>query len=153
MAIGDNLHEQLASLHSVAVEIAGLHALSDIHDRALDHCLELTESEFAFTGLLRETNVGIVASGEMKVSDTVMDVAAIKGFVPSPEFYELFHQMALRSSVVGIAINENRSYVSNDVPRRSAQRRTARRPPTDPQVPRRSAQTARHGHWNDRRCQ
>ena len=116
MAIGDNLHEQLASLNSVAVEIAGLHALSDIHDRALNHCLELTQSEFAFTGLLRETNVGIVASGEMKVSDTVMDVAAIKGFVPSPEFYERFHEMALRPSVVGIAIKENRSYVSNDVP-------------------------------------
>ncbi len=116
MASADSLHEQLASLHSIAVEITGLHALSDIHERALDYCLELTQSEFAFTGLLRETDVGIVASGEIKESDMVMDVAAIKGFDPSPQFYELFHRMALRSSVVGVAVRENRSYISNDVP-------------------------------------
>ena len=44
-----------------------------------------------------------------------MDVAAIKGFEPSPDFYRLFHLMALRSSVVGVAIKENRSYIANDV--------------------------------------
>ena len=63
MADGDNLHEQLASLHSISVEMAGLHELSDIHDLALGYCLELTDSEFAFTGLLRDTNIGAVASG------------------------------------------------------------------------------------------
>ncbi|MEA2974278.1 MAG: hypothetical protein QOG82_2736, partial [Actinomycetota bacterium] len=53
MAHGHNLHEQLVSLHSISVEIAGLHDLHEIHDRALGYCLELTDSEFAFTGLLR----------------------------------------------------------------------------------------------------
>ena len=115
MADGDNLHEQLASLHSISVEMAGLHELSDIHDLALGYCLQLTDSEFAFTGLLRDTSVGVTASGEIEVSDNVMDVAAIKGFVPSADFYELFHLMALRSSVVGVVITENRSYVANDV--------------------------------------
>ena len=104
MAHEDNLHEQLASLHSISVEIAGLHELSEIHDRALEYCLQLTDSEFAFTGLLRDTNVGVVATGQIEVSDHVMDVAAIKGFDASPGFYELFHLMALRSSVVGVAI-------------------------------------------------
>jgi signal transduction histidine kinase len=116
VAHGDNLHEQLASLHSISVEIAGLHDLRDIHDRALGYCLELTDSEFAFTGLLRNTEVGVVATGEIQVSDQVMDVAAIRGFDPGPEFYRSFHLMALRSSVVGVAVKENRSYVANDVP-------------------------------------
>ena len=115
MADGDNLHEQLASLHSISVEMAGLHELSDIHDLALGYCLELTDSEFAFTGLLRDTNVGTVASGQIEVSDQVMDVAAIKGFDATSDFYDLFHLMALRSSVVGVVITENRSYVANDV--------------------------------------
>ena len=44
-----------------------------------------------------------------------MDVAAIKGFDPSAEFYDLFHFMALRASVVGVVIIENRSYIANDV--------------------------------------
>jgi GAF domain-containing protein len=45
-----------------------------------------------------------------------MEVAAIKGFEPSPSFYQIFHLMALRPSVVGVAIREDRSYITNDVP-------------------------------------
>jgi signal transduction histidine kinase len=112
---GDNLNEQLASLHAISVEIAGLHELPEIHDLALGYCLQLTDSEFAFTGLLRDTNVGVIASGQIEVSEQVMEVAAIKGFVASPEFYRSFNLMALRSSVVGVAIKENRSYIANDV--------------------------------------
>lgn len=115
MAHGDNVHEQLASLHSISVEIAGLHDLAEIHDRALGYCVELTDSEFAFTGLLHDAKTGVVASGEIEVSDEVMDVAAIKGFNASPDFYELFHLMAVRSSVVGVVIKENRSYIANEV--------------------------------------
>lgn len=116
MAHGENLHEQLASLHAISVEIAGLHDLSEIHDRALGYCLDLTDSEFAFTGLLRNADVGIVATGEIQVSDQVMDIAAIRGFNPNPDFYRMFHVMALRPSVVGVPIRENRSYLANDVP-------------------------------------
>jgi signal transduction histidine kinase len=116
VAYGDNLHEQLASLHSISLEIAGLHDLREIHDRALGYCLELTGSEFAFTGLLQNADVGVVATGEIQVSDEVMDVAAIRGFDPNPDFYRTFHQMAVRASVVGVVIRENRSYVANDVP-------------------------------------
>jgi hypothetical protein len=74
----DNLHEQLASLHSISAEIAGLHELAEIHDQALGCCLNLTHSEFAFTGLLRDAEDTGAASGRIKVSDQVMDVAAIR---------------------------------------------------------------------------
>ena len=110
----DNLHEQLASLHSISAEIAGLHDLAEIHDQALGYCLSLTGSEFAFTGLLRDTDTD-TASEQIAVSDQVMDVAAIKGFDPSPDFYEMFHLMLLRSSVVAVVIREDRSYRTNDV--------------------------------------
>ena len=100
---GDLLREQLESLHAISVQIAALRDMSEIHDRALGYCLELTESTYAFTGLL------VDEPGRM-------DVAAIKGFRPSsPEFYAQFHLMAVRSSVVGIVITEQRRYISNDV--------------------------------------
>jgi signal transduction histidine kinase len=112
MAQGDNTQEQLAS---ISVEIAALHELRQICDRALGYCLTLTGSEFAFTGLLQDANEGVIASGQAEVSDQVMDIAAIKGFSASSDFYRSFHLMALRSSVVGVVIKENRSYVANDV--------------------------------------
>ena len=110
----DNLQEQLASLHSISVEIAGLHDLAAIHDQALGYCLNLTGSELAFTGLLRDTNAD-AAGSQVKVSDQVMDVAAIRGFDPSPDFYEMFHLMLLRSSVAGVVVREDRCYRANDV--------------------------------------
>jgi signal transduction histidine kinase len=99
----------------MSVEIAGLHELTEIHDRALGYCLDLTHSQLAFTGLIRAPGIGTVASGRMEISDKVMDVVAIRGFDPSPDFYELFRLMALRSSVAGVVIREERSYLANDV--------------------------------------
>jgi methylphosphotriester-DNA--protein-cysteine methyltransferase len=104
----DNLHEQLASLHSLSAEIAGLHDLAEIHDHALGYCLNLTDSEFAFTGLLRDTRVD-AASAQVKVSNQVMDIAATRGFDPGPDFYEMFHLMVLRPGVVGVVIKEDHS--------------------------------------------
>jgi signal transduction histidine kinase len=99
----DTLRAQLESLHAISVEIAALRDMGEIHDRALGYCLELTESKYAFTGLLVD-------------GPDRMDVAAVKGFEPfSPEFYAKFHLMAVRSSVVGVVIAEGRSYISNDV--------------------------------------
>ena len=110
----DNLHEQLASLHSVSVKIAGLRDLAEIHDQALCSCLNLTDSEFAFTGLLRDTSVD-AASGQIKVGDQVMDIAATRGFDPGPDFYEMFHLMVLRPGVFGVVIKEDRGYRADDV--------------------------------------
>jgi signal transduction histidine kinase len=103
MASGDDLREQLESLHAISVEIAALHEMPQIHARALRYCRELTASEFAFTGLL-------------VAGPRVMDVAAIQGFEPVDQaFYDRFHLMALRSSLVGRTIRDERPTVSNDV--------------------------------------
>jgi GAF domain-containing protein len=110
----DNLHEQLDSLHSISVGIAGLHDLAEIHDQALGYCLNLTGSEFAFTGLLRDTRVD-AASAQVKVSDQVMDIAATRGFDPGSDLYEMFHLMVLRPGVVGVVIKEDHSYRADDV--------------------------------------
>ncbi|HEX3841115.1 MAG TPA: GAF domain-containing protein [Acidimicrobiales bacterium] len=77
--------------------------MSEIHERALSYCRELTASEFAFTGLLVD-------------GPRVMDVAAISGFKPvDQQFYDQFHKMTLRSSVVGVTIKEQRPNIANDV--------------------------------------
>ena len=97
------LHEQLESLHVISVEIAALRDIAEIHDRALGYCLKLTHSKFAFTGLLTDAGRSL-------------DVAAIKGFQPtSPDFYDQFHEIPVRSSVLGITITEQRPIISNDV--------------------------------------
>ena len=65
--------QQLESLYSISIEIARLHEMPQVLDRALTYCLDLTQSAFGFIGLL---------SGDQQ-----MDVAAIKGFEPSdPSF-------------------------------------------------------------------
>jgi signal transduction histidine kinase len=101
--IGLILREQLESLHSISVEIASLRGLSEVQDRALSYCLELTGSEFGFVGLLNDQR-------------NHLDVTAIKGFSPSdPRFYERFRLIPVRPSVFGVTITEERSNISNDV--------------------------------------
>jgi two-component system, NarL family, sensor histidine kinase DevS len=101
--IGLIFREQLESLHSISIEIASLRELSEVQDRALSYCLELTSSEFGFVGLLNEER-------------NHLDVTAITGFLPSdPRFYERFRLIPVRPSVFGVTITEERSNISNDV--------------------------------------
>lgn len=94
--------EQLESLYVISVEIAGLHQTSEVMDRALDHCLRLTESAFGFIGLVDTPDR--------------LDVAAIKGFSPEPgAFWERFRSIPIRPSVFGIVVIEGVSRISNDV--------------------------------------
>jgi GAF domain-containing protein len=95
--------QQLESLYSISIEIARLHEMQQVLDRALGFCLDLTQSAFGFIGLL--------------VNDSrEMDVAAIKGFEPSdPNFYENFRLIPVRPSVFGVVITNERSNISNDV--------------------------------------
>ncbi|HEX3607288.1 MAG TPA: GAF domain-containing protein [Candidatus Dormibacteraeota bacterium] len=103
MEMGLILREQLESLHAISIEVASLRELSEVQDRALGYCLELTSSEFGFVGLLDDTR-------------SQLDVAAIKGFLPSdPRFYERFRLIPVRPSVFGVVITEERSNISNDV--------------------------------------
>jgi signal transduction histidine kinase len=94
--------QQLESLYSISIEIARLHELQQVLDRALGFCLDLTQSAFGFIGLL---------NGSQE-----MDVAAIKGFEPSdPNFYENFRLIPVRPSVFGVVITNQHSKLSNDV--------------------------------------
>lgn len=98
----DTFREQLESLYAISIEIARLHELPKVLDRTLGYCLELTESEFGFVGLLKESNE--------------MDVAAIKGFEPlDPGFYERFRLIPVRPSVFGVVVVDGRPNISNDV--------------------------------------
>jgi len=94
--------QQLESLYSISIEIASLHEMQKVLDRALGYCLDLTQSAFGFIGLLNGSEQ--------------MDVAAIKGFEPSdPRFYEKFRLIPVRPSVFGVVITNRRSKISNDV--------------------------------------
>lgn len=94
--------QQLESLYAISVEIAGLHQTSEVMDRALEHCLRLTDSAFGFVGLLD--------------TPSRLDVAAIKGFVPDDNaFWQRFRSIPIRPSVFGIVVIEGRSRISNDV--------------------------------------
>ena len=94
--------QQLESLYSISIEIARLHEMQQVLDRALSFCLELTMSAFGFIGLLN--------------GNEQMDVAAIRGFEPSdPRFYENFRLIPVRPSVFGVVITNRRSKLSNDV--------------------------------------
>src|SRR6267143_546300 len=95
--------QQLESLYSISIEIARLHEMQQVLDRALGFCLDLTQSAFGFIGLL-------VNDGRE------MDVAAIKGFEPlDPNFYENFRLIPVRPSVFGVVITNQHSKLSNDV--------------------------------------
>ena len=94
--------QQLESLYSISIEIARLHEMQQVLDRALAFCLDLTQSAFGFIGLLNGSEQ--------------MDVAAIKGFEPlDPNFYENFRLIPVRPSVFGVVITNRRSKLSNDV--------------------------------------
>jgi signal transduction histidine kinase len=94
--------QQLESLYSISIEIARLHEMQQVLDRALGYCLDLTQSAFGFIGLL---------NGREQ-----MDVAAIKGFEPlDPNFYDNFRLIPVRPSVFGVVITNERSKLSNDV--------------------------------------
>ena len=103
---------QLLSLYSVSIEIAMLHELQSVLDTALGYCLDLTDSEFGFVGLLDDRK-------------QMMDVAAIKGFEPSdPSFYERFRTIPIRPTLFGVVVREGTSVMSDDVlndPRRVGQ--------------------------------
>ena len=93
--------ERLQALYHLAVELSALRDLKSALNTALRHCLDLTESQFGFIGL--NTPDG-----------AAMDVAAMQGFHPSPDFYARFHLIPLRPSIFASVVLENRPVRSND---------------------------------------
>src|SRR3977135_1681906 len=93
--------QELESLYSISIEIARLHELQQVLDRALAFCLDLTQSAFGFIGLL---------NGRQK------DGAATQGVEPlDPNFYDNFRLIPVRPSVFGVVITKGHSKLSNDV--------------------------------------
>jgi len=105
--------DELTSLYAMSIELASLHELPQVLDTALGFCLQLTSSAFGFVGLLN--------------GQSVMDVAAIKGFSPAdPSFYDRFRAIPVHPNVFGIVILEGRPKISNDVPNDALSRGTPR---------------------------
>jgi signal transduction histidine kinase len=99
----DRSAEQLDSLHAMSLDIASLRELPQIYRRALAYCLDLTDSDMGFIGLLSDP-------------PDYLDLVAVDGLVLfDVAFYEQFRRMPVRSSVFGVTLVEERPYISNDV--------------------------------------
>ena len=146
----NNLHEQLLSLQSISVEIAGLRDLGEIHDRALGLLPRVHRLAIRVHRHPPRTRDWGHRNWRAEVSDMVMDVAAIRGFDPDPKFYQQFRLMAPRSSVAGVVIREDCSHLTNDVDGDPHSVRTASGSPSDHEVPRRASSTQRPGYRDDR---
>jgi signal transduction histidine kinase len=94
-------YERLQALYQMAVELSALRSLETVLDTALQHCLELTGSQFGFIGL-NATN------------GKALDVVAIEGFHPSRPFYEHNRLIPLRPNIFARAVLENRPVRSID---------------------------------------
>lgn len=100
------LHEidtrlQLDALYHLAVELSGLRSVDQVLETALRQCLTLTGSQFGFIGLCGD-------------DPTRMEIAAILGFHPTPEFYETHRYIPLRPNVFANAVLESRAVRSVD---------------------------------------
>jgi len=93
--------ERLQALYHLAVELSALRDLQSVLNTALSYCLELTDSQFGFIGL--NTSDG-----------TAMDVVAIQGFHPAPNFYASRHVIPLRPSLFARVVLENQPVRSDD---------------------------------------
>ena len=92
---------QLAALHHLSIELSGLRDLDSVLDVALRHCLDLTGSQFGFIGL----------GG---AHPEAMEIAAIHGFHPSPDFFKRHRLIPLRPNIFANAVLENRPVRSVD---------------------------------------
>lgn len=92
----------LQALYQMSIELSALQPLDMVLDKALEHCLTLTGSEFGFIGLNTENN-------------EALDVVAVRGFHAEPRFYEHHRLIPLRPNVFARVVLENRSIRSDDV--------------------------------------
>jgi two-component system sensor histidine kinase DegS len=75
--------------------------LESVLNLALQHCLDLTGSQFGFIGLIA-------------AADQALDVVAIQGFHPSDLFYRHNHLIPLRPNIFARVVLENRPIRSDD---------------------------------------
>ncbi len=101
LTVSPQQQERLQALYHLAVELSALHSLESVFNTALQHCLDLTGSQFGFIGL-------VAAHGK------ALDVVEIQGFYPSEVFYHHNHLIPLRPNVFARAVLENRPVRSDD---------------------------------------
>jgi len=94
-------HERLQALYHLAVELSALRSLESVLDTALQHCLDLTGSQFGFIGLNTSDN-------------RAMDVVAIQGFHPTEQFYQHNRLIPLRPNIFARVVLENRPVRSDN---------------------------------------
>jgi len=94
-------NQRLQALYHLAVELSAQRSLESVLDTALQHCLDLTGSQFGFIGLNTADN-------------KALDVVAIQGFHPSQQFYRHNHLIPLRPNVFARAVLEDRAVRSDD---------------------------------------
>jgi hypothetical protein len=82
----DEAQQRLQALYHLAVELSDLRDLQSVLHTALRQCLSLTESQFGFIGLTTSDR-------------SALDVVAIQGFRPAPDFYARYHRIPLRPSL------------------------------------------------------
>jgi signal transduction histidine kinase len=97
----DDTQLQVEALYHLAVELSGLRGVDNVLDVALRQCLTLTASQFGFIGLVNQ-------------EATALEIAAIHGFHPTPEFFAGHRMIPLRPSIFAIAVLENRPARSLD---------------------------------------
>lgn len=90
---GSSSRHRLDALYHLAVELSAQRRLEAVLDVALRQCLELTESEFGF--------IGLVAGGDI-------DIVAIHGFHPAPRFFHDHHEIPLRPNVFSRVVLDDR---------------------------------------------
>ena len=92
---------RLEALYHLAVELSALRSEESVLNTALQHCLDLTESQFGFVGLSDP------ASGSL-------DVVAINGFRATDEFWANHHLIPMRFNIFARSVIENRPVRSDD---------------------------------------
>jgi signal transduction histidine kinase len=93
--------KRLRALYHLAVELSALRTMESVLETALRHCLDLTESQFGFIGLVAETG-------------KAMDVVEVQGFHADRTFYDRFHLIPLRPSIFAHVVLHNQPVRSDD---------------------------------------
>src|SRR3990172_1276183 len=92
--IASQQDKRLRALYHLAVELSALHTMESVLETALRNCLELTDSQFGFIGL-------VTSSGK------AMDVVEVQGFHAAAPFYDRFHLIPLRPNIFARVVLEN----------------------------------------------
>jgi signal transduction histidine kinase len=99
--LADQQSKRLRALYHLSVELSALKTLESVLKTALQHCLDLTDSQFGFVGLVTPTG-------------KAMDVVEVQGFHAEPQFYQHFHLIPLRPNIFARVVLENCPVRSED---------------------------------------